>query len=59
MLEDLRDYGLIWQRKVKHLHVPLFSGVVDTTSAGIVSSFQPDALGDDSDIIAATVAYGD
>jgi len=25
MLEDLRDYGLIWQRKVKRLlHVPFF-----------------------------------
>src|SRR5712671_6170211 len=34
-----------------------FFRVIDTNSAGIVSSFQPDALGDDTDIIAAAIAY--
>jgi hypothetical protein len=38
MLEDLRDYGLIWQRKVQCLLRLMFQ-TVDTNCAGIVSSF--------------------
>jgi hypothetical protein len=38
MLEDLRDYGLIWQRKVQCL-LRLRFQIVDTNCAGIVSSF--------------------
>jgi len=38
MLEDLRDYGLIWQRKVQCL-LRLMLQTADTNCAGIVSSF--------------------
>jgi hypothetical protein len=37
MLEDLRDYGLIWQRKVKRLLRLMFRNV-DASCAGILSS---------------------
>lgn len=37
MLEDLRDYGLIWQRKVQYLLRLMFQ-TVETNCAGIVSS---------------------
>jgi hypothetical protein len=38
MLEDLRDYGLIWQRKVKRLLRSIFQ-FFDINCAGIISSF--------------------
>jgi hypothetical protein len=38
MLEDLRDYGLMWQRRVKRL-LRLMSRNVDANCAGFISSF--------------------
>jgi hypothetical protein len=38
MLEDLRDYGLIWQRRVKRLLRLMFWNV-DDNCAGILPSF--------------------
>jgi len=38
MLEDLRDYGLIWQRKVHTVAAALDVPIVDTNCTGILSS---------------------
>ncbi len=55
MLEDLRDYGLIWQRKAKRLFRVIFCGA-DADSPGIVSSLQSDAPCYDADILSTAFA---
>jgi transcription initiation factor TFIIH subunit 4 len=55
MLEDLRDYGLIWQRKAKHVFC-VFSNVLTHNTTGIVSSLQPDTPGNDADIFTSAAA---
>ena len=55
MLEDLRDYGLIWQRKAKRLFRAIFYGA-DANPLGIVSSLQSNTPCYDADILSAAFA---
>lgn len=55
MLEDLRDYGLVWQSQVRLVSNTLVFNRIFV--AGIVTSFQSHKTCDDSDVIGALVAH--
>lgn len=57
MLEDLRDYGLIWQRKAKRLFCVIFCDAdADSNPSGIVPPLQSNAPCYDLDILSAAFA---
>jgi hypothetical protein len=57
MLEDLRDYGLIWQRKAKQPFCMKFCGADDDSDfPGIVPTLQSNAPCYDPDILSAAFA---
>ena len=60
MLEDLRDYGIIWQRKVGiSTDCPDVVVIVLTPCviAGLLEAVLPDAPGHDADVVLASAAH--
>ena len=56
MLEDLRDYGLIWQRKVCSWNFPL-SYCFSVPRLAHLTAFQPHSPGDYIDIFFSTPSH--
>jgi Transcription factor Tfb2 len=56
VLEDLRDYGLIWQRKAKARILHDFFKPLIPNNPGIVSSLQSNTPGDDVDVLTPALA---
>lgn len=57
MLEDLRDYGLVWQREVTSTHVFHLSLLNTLSPTGILTEVQPYTIGNNINLFVASPSF--
>lgn len=55
MLEDLRDYGIIWQRKASDKRIAC--GIESHMTAGNIKTILPNAFGNHTDFFFTSVTH--